>query len=80
MMLLFVGRLEVRLERHDAGLLRHLEQLIEHRQQIAVVVLATCPAPNSVVIWPSSRLITDGGVPMSRLPSAAPPMMMNSAG
>ncbi len=32
--------LEVPLERHDAGLLREPEQLVEHRQQIGVVLLA----------------------------------------
>ena len=38
------GRLEVWLERHDARLLRHLEQLIQHRQEIVVVVLARAGA------------------------------------
>ena len=74
-----LGILEVRLERHDAGLLHQLEQLILQAQQLEIVVLRVPPEKNHLNC-PTSALTIDIGVAMSSCPTAAPPMIRTSVG
>jgi hypothetical protein len=65
------GFSEVAFERHDAGLLRRAEELVEHRQQVRVVALGQ-PGFITSPICLSSFITVGSGVPMRSWPTAAP--------
>ena len=80
-MVLFVRILEVRFERHDAGLLDDARNSwYSIAQQIDVVRSLPGADAKQPFQLADQRLEHPTGVLITNVPSAAPPMMMNSAG